>query len=85
MRVVFIGGSVVFTRNLTRDILTFPELRTARSCSWTSTPTGFCLPKSREPHGRDGQGIDGSGRHDPSTPGPHRGRLRHCHDPGRGE
>ena len=27
MRVVFIGaGSVVFTRNLTRDILTFPEL-----------------------------------------------------------
>ena len=30
MRVVFIGaGSVVFTRNLTRDILTFPELRDA--------------------------------------------------------
>ena len=28
MRVVFIGaGSVVFTRNLTRDILTFPELQ----------------------------------------------------------
>jgi alpha-galactosidase len=28
VRVVFIGaGSVVFTRNLTRDILTFPELR----------------------------------------------------------
>ena len=27
MRIVFIGaGSVVFTRNLTRDILTFPEL-----------------------------------------------------------
>ena len=27
MRVVFIGaGSVVFTRNLTRDILSFPEL-----------------------------------------------------------
>ncbi len=30
MRVVFIGaGSVVFTRNLTRDILTFPELQDA--------------------------------------------------------
>ena len=28
MRVVFIGaGSVVFTRNLTRDLLTFPELQ----------------------------------------------------------
>ena len=28
MRIVFIGaGSVVFTRNLTRDILTFPELQ----------------------------------------------------------
>jgi len=28
VRVVFIGaGSVVFTRNLTRDILTFPELQ----------------------------------------------------------
>ena len=30
MRIVFIGaGSVVFTRNLTRDILTFPELQVA--------------------------------------------------------
>ena len=56
MRIVFIGaGSVVFTRNLTQG---HPHVSRssgrARSCSWTSTPTGSRVPKAREPDGRDG-------------------------------
>ena len=45
MRIVLVGaGSVEFTRNLLGDILSYPELRTPRSSSTTSTRTGCGRP-----------------------------------------
>jgi hypothetical protein len=42
IKVAMIGaGSVVFSKNLTGDILGFPEFKDATFSIWTSTPTGW--------------------------------------------
>ena len=87
MRVVFIGaGSVVFTRNLTRDILTFPELQDSEIVLMDIDADRLSRAEKLVSRMAETAGSLGAGRrHDRSSPGPQRGRLRGRHDPGRWE
>ncbi len=47
-KIVFIGaGSLVFTRNLVRDILTFESFRDAEICLVDINPTNLALSKKQ--------------------------------------
>ena len=93
IKVAMIGaGSVVFSRNLTGDILSFPEFRDATHQLHghrRRSPGGGREPL---PQGRPDTGRDSEDRGDArSPPGPARGGFRHQHgadrrvrfDPGR--